>query len=563
MSFRVLIISLSILLLCCCAGPDERLVRINTLAEESPEAALDSLDSIDVDKLSEFDRHYYDLTTVKACDKAFAVHSSDSSIVAAIDYFAEHGADSIYAEALYYGGRVCDELGDKPRALSYFQEALNHLPDSDKSLNLKFRVLSQTGRLLDDFKLFENAAQYVGQAIEIERKMNDTLSEVYDLQLLGVIHLRADNFSLADSIFKLAYIRAQKLDVEHKAKTAMYLGAVKYRLGDIDSALFFIKDTPSMVNPIARNSALAYSTEIYYDAGMLDSAYSCAYRMIQSQDDTNKATAYSMLLTTELRHFLPSDSVFVNLRDYLSLLESYYDDNEENSVLMQHTMYNYKMHEAEKIKALKSNEKLRTFIWLGCVCFLVLCVVILYLKYRNERSVAELQRALEIIRQLETRVITDDLVDRTHSAIESQEKETVGDLRDKLREKLFDIYNKTKDSYEIPIELLNSEVYEELQDKIAKSLAINDDAFWIRLEAEINKISPEFKRNLQILLGGKFSTYDMHTSLLIKCGVAPTQMAILMNRTKGTMVSRRESMAFRIFGEKKNTKIADGIIRLL
>jgi hypothetical protein len=40
-------------------------------------------------------------------------------------------------------------------------------------------------------------------------------------------------------------------------------------------------------------------------------------------------------------------------------------------------------------------------------------------------------------------------------------------------------------------------------------------------------------------------------------------MTNLLNRSKGAIVSRRESLCFRVFDEKLGTKVIDGIVRLL
>lgn len=65
------------------------------------------------------------------------------------------------------------------------------------------------------------------------------------------------------------------------------------------------------------------------------------------------------------------------------------------------------------------------------------------------------------------------------------------------------------------------------------------------------------------MANGKLTNNDYHTALLIKCGVAPTQMAGIFCLTKGAIVSRRESLCTKFFGENLGTKVIDDIIRLL
>ncbi|MDY2916896.1 MAG: amino acid ABC transporter permease, partial [Muribaculaceae bacterium] len=84
---------------------DARLTAINDSTTVNPERAVAALDTIDVATLSDRDRHYYDLLTVKARDKAYITHTSDSLILSVIDYYRSRDSRHL-PEALYYGGRV-------------------------------------------------------------------------------------------------------------------------------------------------------------------------------------------------------------------------------------------------------------------------------------------------------------------------------------------------------------------------------------------------------------------------------------------------------------------------
>ncbi len=143
---RIIII---LMLLCGCSGhtPDERLARIAGIVSDSPGEALAALDSIDPGSLPEADRHYHDFHTVKANDKAYNRHTSDSLILDVIDYYESHQSTGLYPEALYYGGRVYSDLGDYPTAIFYYQKSLGNINDDDmSSLHLKGNVTSQLGR---------------------------------------------------------------------------------------------------------------------------------------------------------------------------------------------------------------------------------------------------------------------------------------------------------------------------------------------------------------------------------------------------------------------------------
>ena len=70
MIYRIATIIASLFLLFGCSENkhDERLLRIAETVSDSPEEALDSLDSIDSRSLSTSDSYFYDFLTLKACD---------------------------------------------------------------------------------------------------------------------------------------------------------------------------------------------------------------------------------------------------------------------------------------------------------------------------------------------------------------------------------------------------------------------------------------------------------------------------------------------------------------
>ena len=109
MTFRTLIASLALLLLIGCAKNDREktLAHIADLVSESPEVALAALDSITRTDLSNRDKHFYDFLTIKARDKAYIRHSSDSLILDLISFYHDSARINSYIRSydcfcLYY-----------------------------------------------------------------------------------------------------------------------------------------------------------------------------------------------------------------------------------------------------------------------------------------------------------------------------------------------------------------------------------------------------------------------------------------------------------------------------
>lgn len=569
----ILILSLTILIFFGCGNNqlDDRLEYAADIVSESPQDALRLLDSVDYKQLSVKNRHYFDFLTVKATDKAFMEHQSDSLILDVIAYAKSHQSEVYYPEALYYGGRVYSDMGDYPTALNYFQQSLEQLPSDTKDLDLKSRILSQTGNILDELRLYDQAVPYIKESIEISRQMNDTAGEVQDIQLLGTIYLRVRHLESADSCFRLAIMKSQNLPEYHAAKSRMYIAGIKYEMGQLDSALLYIRTTVDKVNPRVRNTWLAYASDIYMRNGLCDTAYQYASELIDSDDLNNKGIGYNIIFNDSVFKYIPKDSIVNYSMDYHSVVERSFNEHQAQLAITQQSNYNYGLHQREREKTEKKADALFNWIIVTVFALFAMSWIILLFRYRTKQRIIRLRVALENAEKLIKSIEASKLDDTTEAKAElnslhdpSSIDETEEDLREKLKKKLFELYKAKGDSRIVPTEILQSDSYKKLSGYLSEGKEIREnEPLWTELEESVLQCSPKFTDNLRLLVGGRLSSFDIQTAVLIKCGVTPSQMTILFNRSKGAISSRRESLCKRIFGEKKGTKVIDAIIRLL
>lgn len=569
--FLILLASLSFLAGCGDGGnTNVVLAEVNELASVSPRRAMEKLDSVDYSSLSGRDRHYYDLMSVKVRDKAYITHESDSLILDVIGYYESHKSGEIYPEALYYGGRVYSDLGDYPTALSYFQRALD---EKCHNLDVRSKMLSQTSRLLNTLRLYDEAIPYLTEAIEINIARRDTLAIMYDYQLLGAIYIHKNKLDSATHCFKTAITLGKNLPPEHNAKSKMYMASVKYANNEYDSALFFIRNALDNIPLGVRNSALSRAASIYLGAGILDTAYRCAYELINRNDLLNRRNGYEILLSDEMRDKIPADTLNRYISEYRKTLEKHFDERKFHLATMQQSTYNYQLHERKRIKAEQAKDNLRNWIVAGCFLLLIMATVILYLRIRQKNTLLQLHIALNNVRSLKQRVETisneleknsDDTNYKLNLSITDTKDRDIQSLRKRLRTELLALYNDKEFDASVSSVILQSKAYHELQSLIAAGRVVGEDsAIWHQVEMIVEKSSPNFKRNIHLLTGGRLTHQELHTALLIKCGITPSQMMILFARSKGAISSRREELCFKVFDEKLGTKVIDGIIRLL
>ena len=547
----------------------EQLSEKNLTAEKASDIRL-SLENISTDSLNEAECKFRSFLIIKASDKAYIPHSNDTAYLAVKDYFSKHH-EELYPEVLYYGGRVYSDIGDYPTALQYFNEALEKLDDSEKNLDLRATINSQTGRLLNEIRVYDQALDFLNEAIRIGEQLRDTIGVVYDLQLAGAISLRAERIDKARGYILKAQSMSERLSPDFIATNNMYLARAACKQGDLTNARMHIQRALPYVDSITLNEAYAVGAEIYHRSGNNDSAYIFAKRIADGEDNLCKHIAYYFLVY-KLSDYIPTDSLPSYLQRYHVSLEKSLNVNENEASLMQTSLYNYKVHDRKRMEAELKQRQL--FYWIIGITLsaMFIIIVLITIKYRQQRTINEIREQLDNIRILRERLSADtshtlNSPDSNEKTFNQEENEaTEASLRERLRKECMELYHDKVKNADIGAAnaIIVSPVYKKILERIERNSMISDtDPLWIDLEKMILEASPRFIDNLRLLMGGKVTKTELHTAFLIKCGIRLSHMALLFSRTDSSIASRRDTISKKAFGCKLEPKVIDGIIRLL
>lgn len=560
----------------CSRHYDERLQHIAGIVSDNPQQALDSLASIDSDLLPERDRHFYDLLTIKAKDKAYITHTSDSLILDVMDYFDSNSGDPIYCEALYYGGRVYADMGDYPTALQYYQKALDNLTSGAETSDLRSRINTQTGSLLVQIRLYESAVPYYNEALNQAIQEKDSLSIAYAQRSLGSVYYnlgtmedggpeRTRCLNTADSLLTKALDFSVSLPKEFSAGVRVFLADVRHANSNLGEALTMIRDTPDQINPVLRNLALADAAAIYHDAGIMDTAYMYAHELVVSEDLNNKKAGYRIILLPEFRNRIHPDTLNRYYAEYKNILEAFFDDNRNEMSLLQEGRYNYDLQKRDKEKARRSNERLRWTIAGVVVLSLVFIILLLYSKYRDKAKIVRMRDELDELENLKYRlkngVGEKEEVLQKALAEGKMSLNTATALRKQLHDELTELY-KQSGNIAVPEGIVNSAIYARILDNLAKHECIDDDMI-DELQEVVLKVSPKFLSNLQILTQNKLTKQELRTALLIKSGFSSSEMTVLFARSNGAIISRKKTLGSKVLDSQESVTVISGIIRLL
>ncbi len=574
MTIRSLLLLILLLILSCCHdhSTDPRLSAIEDLADTSPAEALDSLGAIDHDLLSDASKHYYDFLSVKIPDKAYVTHTSDSLILKVIGYESKHRSSGRYPEALYYGGRVYSDLGDYPTALDFFRKSLDNIPKcSDKSTELKTRVLSQTARLLNRMRLYDRAQPYLLEVLKLDSLRDDTFRLAYDNELLGSVFMRQNRLTEAEESFGRAARWARFLTDMDQAHMQAQMALTSLYKGDTMQAVSLIGGIPERVRPIQRNQAMIHASNIYKAAGISDSAYLFADRLVHSPDINNRKNGYRNMFSEELADMIPADSARVFIRNYYNCLEDYYNDHDAQLIMLQETMYDYQLHQRQREEA-EYRSRLFTYITVGLV-FVVLTALILILYMRNRRN-ALLMRLSAAIREIECmrekmteKKVTPSYMERPEQCSTSYvpyHQTEVDDLKGQLIQQIGLLVSQSEDKVMVSSAILNSDVFDIINRYIECDRPIPDNSqIWEQLEQQILSEAPAFKQRLRLLTGKNLKPQDYHYVMLVRCGIPQTQMKILLGRSKSTISYRRKVLSAMMMGPDGDPNMFDKIIHFI
>lgn len=569
------VISTTFFLNCGSRRHDQRLEKISEVVADSPEDALDSLEGINKTELDEYNLAFYNLLYIKAHDKAYIVHTSDSLILSVIDYYTDHPDDTLTPEALYYGGRVYSDLGDFPTALNYFRQALDQLPETTPNIILRGNVLSQTGRLLEQLGLFRQSLPYIKEVIEININTNDTVNLAYNNRMLGSVFMEMQEYDSAEYYFKKSLTHLNRLPSEFGIETQVFQAANKCQQEDFDSALILIRPTIGRVSKEFKSYTLACAAEIYLESHLLDSAYLLSHLLATDPRLNNRKSGYSIMFSPELRKLIPHDSLEQYLSDYKITMEDHFYNRQSEETLIQNSQYNYQVHDRNRQKAELKSRTLSIYLLTTVCCVLTIIIGFLVLHIKKRNKIINLQTTInnlnKIIQTLNTRdkpSVTGQQENRLANEFFNstlEEKITEQSLKDDIKAILTKIQESAPKKCAIPDSIISSDAYKVIRKHITeKTIILNSEAhIWDELENIVLEQFPMFLTRLRLLLGDFPDEQTLRLSLLIKCGVTSAHIGRLLGRSKSSISYRRTKLSEKILGEHSNTTHLDDIIRAL
>ncbi|MDE6793075.1 MAG: hypothetical protein K2J48_08345 [Muribaculaceae bacterium] len=572
-TFHYIIISVATLLIGAACGrgtsDNPELIHASHLLENEPDSISEAkqiLDSMSSSSLNEGDRSLHALLSVKANDKLYIPHTSDSLILSSLKYEEKHPKRGYYPEALHYAARVYSDLGDYPTATNYHEKSLEAIPLDKKYDQLRFRALYGLAWSLTAQCLYSSADSVAQQAIQLAIAKNDTLRQARLYELLGHIQLHQKKYSQAISSLNNAEKKYVDLSLPDTISIITQVAYTEAELGKIDEAVDKIKRIEPFVDSISQSLYLSMASLIYLKGGERPDAIKAAKKLLKIPDFENKIAAYRVLLDPDLEDLMDSDSSKILSREYARELALHYERRDSMQSLHQLSLYNYDLHDRNRIKAENKMMKWKSGVVIAIIVLLIVTIVFLIRERNKSRRIILLQKdILDLTERLSQAEIDNNRIDET---IPTEENNTPQENLDSsenkgkiLLSRLMPVINGEEPNPQLEIQLASSDILKKFRDSILQNEISTDD--WLVLEKEVLKQSPRFRDNLRLLTNSSLEDAEYRIALLIRCHFRPSEIGYILNIKPGTVSKHRGNISQKIFNRNIGTRLIDRVIKSL
>lgn len=521
---------------------------------------------------------YYQLLCIKANDRAYIPHSSDSIILPILNYYKQ--TDDLHLpETYYYAGRIYRDLGDAPQALDYFNNTLDALPSSSDSYSLKSKVYSQIGTLFLYQDIYDEALKMFKEAFHYDLLLEDSVGMSYDLRDMATSYRCLNQIDSAIYYYgkandlALALHQQRFVSMIQSQMAGLYIQLKKY-----DLAKQFLQSSLSYQHKADKSGIFSVAAKYYHQLGTKDSAVYYYTQLLDFGTIYAKQAAHWGLAELAIDNNHEQDAI-PHLRAYMQCVDSIRKITDREAIRQMRSVYNYKLREKEIAHLKSKNEQTKLIIIsLLSLCAILASITFAYIQYfklkqlqltirlkkikrlkdklysRSVQFIEENKRKIEELEIMERKFLEVDQINTTLKEQLNAQKELIIYTNKQIKLDL----NRREQSQAV---LFKSEIYLHIQ----RQLKINDrskrmlsDEDWKELEKLVNSTYNGFKENLYDIYN--LSLFEYRVCLLIKINIQPIDIGKLTEHSKESISSTRRRLYEKVFHIKGASKDWDDFI---
>lgn len=579
--------------------------------ETAPDSALHYLSLLkdSIRREPEETQMYYHLLTIKAKDKLYTRHTSDSLINLIVKFYNKYGDKNKQIEAYYYQGSVYRDMNDAPSALDAFHEVISRSKElssagKKQSADLMARTYNQMGTLFAYQGLYDESLQANRESVNCYLAQGKKGKISYALRDIARMYDAKHQKDSALHYYQKAYRTALSVHSPHKAYVILgELGSFYYyNLTKADSAkqmlITALKHQPGMAN------ALLVLGDVYRGENRWDSACYYLHQAIEYGDIYKQHSAYRHLSSIEIqKHNYPQAITYIQRAQLLA--DSIKEITRTEAIAQINSLYNYQHIQKENYTLLLKNEKKNALSWiLGCISLAITGVAVgIYFYYRKKvqatrlqtykyRKLQEEQEAMSMkaheenirkikeleqkqreteprVKELEQKSVKQEREIAEKNTLLNAQKEELEQAKaqqdlllaqkEQLEAKNQEIIASLKTQRVLQDSLRQTSIYHFFHQACTKADSKITEEKWSELQKEVDTAYPNFSKCLYELYP-KLSVVELQICYLMKISIPPTHIAIFTNRTKAAISNARIRLAKRLLGEQNSTEKLDTFI---
>ena len=385
------VITVAVLAISCSEHSADRLLAsADSLMNTRPDSAMTMLDnySAQASKLPESQFWFYHLLCLKARDKQYIRHTSDSTITSILEYYNHHTSDPHYPEALYYAGRVYSDLGDAPQATGYYQKALDCVDSEKDNGELESRICAQLARTFLYQHIYNEALEYSNRYYKYAVDVKDTATMIYAIDDLVRLYDELESHEKAVKTNADGVKLAQKF-----GRPSLYgdmllqQAALLYETQDYDNALGSVNKALPIISQANISPALSVKADVLYGLNMKDSAQYYMEQLTSGGVGNIYAQkkAYQNLANIAAQR-KETEAACEFVRKFLEAADSVDAITDKETVRQMNALYNYQLRERENQQLKSSNSNARIIIvLLAAIVIITVAFFIVYHKVRQRQ----------------------------------------------------------------------------------------------------------------------------------------------------------------------------------
>ena len=605
-----------LLLVTACGGNpavDRLLDTADSLSNVKPDSALRLLDSaLPPDSSKNFQSSIFNLPSsrhmrlellrARCMNKAYVSFTTDSVLLDVVKYYDRHGTPNEQMEAHYLLGCVYRDMGEAPRALDCYLDAIAKADTTAENFDYRAigSIYAQTARLYQQMMLFSYGLETHRKAAYYDYLAGDTLYAIYEQKMVAGLYIMQNKLDSAEIILNdvIQLYRANGFEREAVLSSTMlmhlYLGKperqkdLKQLINAFDRYYGLVRDSNEL--PPSERLYFYYKGRYYEDAGRLDSAeyyYRKVYR--PNMPYTSQTPMYSGLLSV-FRKKEVADSIARYAQLYCTANDSSVLLKDREITAQQSASYQYSRYQKEAQengeKARKTERMLIVFFFLTLSVF---CLLFLWWKRYRTRQRQEKEKQMRLLRKKQQEMekleaelmdVTDrydknclalKLLEESHKAVVNSVQERLDGAQtaiDELNREYQDnisLFKNENESLKKKIDELSSQknmaalmeksIQFEEEPIVKRIIELSEDPKqhirkreWDELVFTVGRYYPELLKDLEEAPSG--TPQDMHAALLVLLNVRTDDLARLLHVSGQRATNIKSDLNLTLFGVK-------------